>query len=151
LILPSGLRARAPDASIISSFRTTGRAAVANRLAGEATVNPNVLLAAAAAFVLAGCASTPPASQAATDEAAQADAIELSGEEKAMSTEEKVAAYNRQAQSEKDQLVCRREHQVGSNFRKTVCYTRQEMEEMRRAAQDEMAKRGRQTPAPGSN
>lgn len=114
-------------------------------------MNPNVLLAAAAAFVLAGCASTPPASQAATEEAAEADAIELSAEEKAMTTEEKVAAYNSQAQSEKDELVCRREHQIGSNFRKTVCYTRQEMDEMRRAAQDQLHKRGRQTPAPGSN
>jgi hypothetical protein len=115
-------------------------------------LNLTTLLAAAAALVLAGCASAPSAPQTATAAAdAQPAATELTAEEKAMTTEEKVAAYNRQAQKEKDELVCRREHQVGSNFRKTVCYTRQEMEEMRRAAQDELSKRGRQAPAPGSN
>ena len=115
-------------------------------------MNPTTLLAAAAALVLAGCASARSAPETATAAAdAQPAATELTAEEKAMTTEEKVAAYNRQAQKEKDELVCRREHQVGSNFRKTVCYTRQEMEEMRRAAQDELSKRGRQTPAPGSN
>ena len=61
-----------------------------------------------------------------------------------MTTEQKVAVYNEQ-QEEKDQLVCRRERPVGSRMIKTVCYTRAEIEEMSRDAQDQMG------PAKGYN
>jgi hypothetical protein len=60
----------------------------------------------------------------------------LTEEEKAaMTTEEKVALYNEQ-QEEDDQLVCRRERPVGTRMTRTVCRTRAEIEEERRAAQD---------------
>ena len=100
-------------------------------------MKPNPLLAVAAGLLLAGCASQPadPTSvEAAMAEEERAAALEQ------MTTEEKVAIYNEAVEEEKDQLVCRKERKVGSHFPKTVCYTRQEIEQMRRAAQDELGK-----------
>lgn len=88
------------------------------------------------AFILsvtAGCSSMP-TSQTTQD---LQTAPQFTEEEKeAMSTDEKVAVYNESMSQERDELVCRREHVVGSHFKKTVCKTRAEMEAERRSAQD---------------
>lgn len=101
-------------------------------------MNPNPLHALVAALLLAGCASQPvdpvAAEAAAVAEAERAAALAQ------MTTEEKVAIYNAAVEEEKDQLVCRKERKVGTHFPKTVCYTHQEIEEMRRAAQTELGK-----------
>jgi hypothetical protein len=100
-------------------------------------VNPNLLHAVAAALLLAGCASQP--ADPTTVDAAMAEEERAAALEQ-MTTEEKVAIYNEGVEEEKDQLVCRKERKVGTHFPKTVCYTQQEIEEMRRAAQSELGK-----------
>ena len=93
-----------------------------------------VLAAASLAALLAGCASVEPSSATRNAEAGP----EFTAEEKAaMTTEEKVAVYNEQ-QDEADQLVCRRERPVGSRMLTTVCYTRAEIEQQQRDAQDQL-------------
>jgi hypothetical protein len=57
-------------------------------------------------------------------------------EKAAMSTEEKVAAYNDSMSDEKDELVCRREKPTGSHMSKTVCYTREQIDMQRKEAQE---------------
>jgi hypothetical protein len=96
---------------------------------GGSAMNPNPFLAIVAVLLLAGCASQP-ADPAAAQVAALAQ----------MTTEEKVALYNAAVEEEKDQLVCRKERKVGTHFPKTVCYTHEEIEIMRRAAQAELGK-----------
>lgn len=95
-------------------------------------MSPNPFLATVAVLLLAGCASQPTDPAAAEAERAAALAQ--------MTTEEKVALYNAAAEEEKDQLVCRKERKVGTHFPKTVCYTQEEIEVMRRAAQTELGK-----------
>jgi negative regulator of sigma E activity len=92
------------------------------------------LAAVTMAAVLVGCSSVgePTARQNEQDGPAFTEA-----EKAEMTTEQKVAVYNEQ-QEEKDQLVCRRERPVGSRMIKTVCYTRAEIEEMSRDAQDQV-------------
>jgi hypothetical protein len=85
---------------------------------------------------LAACAATACAASGTTQPDSVAD--KTAG----MTAEEKIALYNEAADTEGDQLVCRREHKVGTNFKRTVCFTRTELEEMRRAAQDELQQRG---------
>jgi hypothetical protein len=93
------------------------------------------LMSACILAVTAGCSSMP-ASQTTRD---LQSAPQFSEEEKAaMTTEEKVAVYNESMSQERDELVCRREHVVGSHFKKTVCRTRAEIEAERRSAQDAM-------------
>ena len=83
--------------------------------------------------LMAGCSSMP-TSQTTKD---LESAPQFTEEEKAaMTTEEKVAVYNESMNEDGDELVCRREHVVGSHFKKTVCKTRAEMEAERRSAQD---------------
>lgn len=59
-------------------------------------------------------------------------------EVEAMSTEEKIAVYNANAEGQDDELVCRRERAVGTHFRRTRCYTRAELREMEEAAQQSL-------------
>lgn len=91
-----------------------------------------VLIAATASMAaLSGCASHKSADE---DQAAQRS--QYTEEEKAaMTHEEKVAAYNSEAE-DKEQLVCRRERAVGTHFQRTRCYTRKELEEAQQAARD---------------
>ena len=79
-----------------------------------------------------GCSSMP-TSQTTQD---LQDAPQFSEEEKAaMTTDEKVAVYNESMSEESNEIVCRRQHVVGSHFKKTVCRTRAEIEAERKAAQ----------------
>lgn len=65
----------------------------------------------------------------------------------AMSTEEKILLYNDNVeQSEK--LVCRSERVVGSHFRRTRCFTRAELEQMRKDAQEVMEAQPGRTGSP---
>ena len=67
-------------------------------------------------------------------------------EKAAMSSEEKVAAYNESMSDEKDELVCRREKPTGSHMSKTVCYTREQIEAQRNAAQEALHDAGAALP-----
>jgi len=88
-----------------------------------------------AATILSGCSSVP-TSQATRDLAVAP--VYTQEEKDAMTQEEKVAAYNESMSKDLDKVVCRREEVVGSHFKKTVCKTRAEIENERRAAQDAM-------------
>jgi hypothetical protein len=55
----------------------------------------------------------------------------------AMSTEEKILFYNENIE-EAEKLVCRNERAVGTHFRRTRCFTRAEIEQMRKDAQEIM-------------
>jgi predicted kinase len=80
----------------------------------------------------AGCSSMP-TSQTTQD---LQTAPQFTEEEKeAMTTDEKAAVYNESMSRERDEIVCRRQHVVGSHFKKTVCRTRAEIEAEREAAQ----------------
>ena len=94
----------------------------------------HLLAAVAIGLFLAGCSSVGPTTARQNEELGPTF---TEAEKEEMTTEQKVAVYNEQ-QEEKDQLVCRRERPVGSRMIKTVCYTRAEIEEMSRTAQDEM-------------
>ena len=104
-----------------------------------------ILLAVMTLALLSACASMPE-STATTD--ARDGALYSEEEKAAMSSEEKVAAYN-EAQEEKNQVVCRRERPVGSRMTKTVCRTRAQIEEERRAAQDALSQDRGYTQGPG--
>ena len=85
---------------------------------------------------IAGCGSLP-ASRTTQD---LENAPQYTQEEKdAMTEAQKVAVYNESMTEDRDKLVCRREHVVGSHFKQTVCKTQAELELERRAAQDAMA------------
>lgn len=53
-----------------------------------------------------------------------------------MTQEEKVAIYNDSMSQDRDKIVCRRQDVVGTHFKKTVCKSRGEIEEERKAAQE---------------
>lgn len=89
---------------------------------------------AATALVLAACASKPADPAQTEAEAARAEALAQ------MTLEEKVELYNAGVENEMDKLVCRKERPLGSHFPRTRCYTKQEIEEMRRAAQDQLGR-----------
>jgi hypothetical protein len=105
------------------------------------------ILLAAATLALLGACSSMPESTATTD--ARAGALYSEEEKAAMTSDEKVAAYN-EAQEEQNQVVCRRERPVGSRISKTVCRTRAQIEEERRAAQDALSEDRGYTQGPGN-
>ena len=107
------------------------------------TTMPMTALLACALFALSACTTVESTSARQDEQKGPA----FTEEEKAqMTTDEKVALYNEQ-QEEDNQVVCRRERPVGSRMVKTVCRTRAQIEEERRAAQDAMgpAKGGSQS------
>ncbi|GBF30365.1 hypothetical protein MnTg04_00306 [bacterium MnTg04] len=92
------------------------------------------LLVALAAVAITGCASGASPDPAPV-KTAQAAPTFTQDEIDQMSTEEKVAIYNRQ-EEEKNQIVCRKIQVTGSHRKRTVCRTveliRLEQEEARR-------------------
>ncbi len=99
-------------------------------------MNTNPILAVFALAMAAGCSSMP-TSQTTKD--LDVAPVYSQEEKDAMTEEEKVALYNASMSEERNKLVCRREEVVGTHFKKTVCKTRAEIENERRAAQEAMA------------
>lgn len=96
-------------------------------------------IAGCALALVVGCSSMP-TSQTTKDLDV---APQYTQEEKdAMTEEEKVALYNESMSVDKNELVCRREHVVGSHFKKTVCKTREEIAAERESAQEAMRRGG---------
>ena len=86
-----------------------------------------------AATILFGCSNVP-TSQATRD--LDVAPVYTQEEKNAMTQEEKVVAYNESMSQDRDKLICRRQEVVGTHFKKTVCKTRGEIEEERKAAQE---------------
>lgn len=98
----------------------------------------------AAFFTLSGCAYVGPSPDAKAKERYETYGPKFTEEQKAqLSDEEKVNIYNNEVR-EKDRLVCRKERVTGSHFLRTRCFTREEMQQARTAA--EMALRDAQRP-----
>jgi hypothetical protein len=98
-----------------------------------------IFLAACAMALTAGCSSMP-TSQTTKD---LQDAPKYTQEEKdAMTEEEKVALYNESMTEDRNEVVCRRQHVVGSHFKKTVCKTRAEMAQEQESAQEALRRGG---------
>jgi hypothetical protein len=108
--------------------------------------NAKILLAATTLALLSACASMP---ESTATKDARDGALYSEEEKAAMSPEEKVAAYN-ESQEEQNQVVCRRERPVGSRMTKTVCRTRAQIEQERRAAQDALSSDRGYTQGPGN-
>jgi hypothetical protein len=53
-------------------------------------------------------------------------------------------------QAPEEELICRREAAVGSHFRERRCYTRAQLEEMRRQSGEFIEEQGRQQVPPGA-
>ena len=105
-----------------------------------------ILLAATTLALLSACSSMP---ESTATKDARDGALYSEEEKAAMSTKEKVAAYN-EAQDEANQVVCRRERPVGSRMTKTVCRTRAQIEEERRSAQQALSEDRGYTQGPGN-
>jgi len=105
------------------------------------------LVIACALVLITGCASMPTSLTTKDLE----NAPTFTQEEKdAMTEEQKVAVYNESMTEDSNKLICRREHVVGSHFKKTVCKTQAEIELERQSAQDAMMQgRGYGCPAGG--
>ena len=98
-----------------------------------------IFLVACVVALTAGCSSMP-ASQTTKD---LQDAPTYTQEEKdAMTEEEKVALYNESMSDDQNEIVCRRQHVVGSHFKKNVCKTRAEMALEQESAQEALRRRG---------
>lgn len=96
-------------------------------------------LAACAMTLVAGCSSMP-TSQTTKD--LQAAPTYTQEEKDAMTEEEKVALYNESMSEDQNEIVCRRQHVVGSHFKKTVCKTRAEMALEQASAQEALRRGG---------
>lgn len=103
------------------------------------------------AFIsLSGCAYVGPSPDAKAKEQYETYGPKFTDEEKAqLSPEEKVAVYNNEVR-EKDRLVCRRERPTGSHLQRTRCFTREEMEQARMAAET-ILREGREVAVPGGD
>ena len=98
----------------------------------------------AAALAVCGCSQMGPSKDAVAKERYQAYGPRFSQEEiDAMSLDQKLAIYNYNV-PENQQLICRNELPLGTHFKAIRCWTREEFELQRRAAEDFMraAKRG---------
>jgi hypothetical protein len=103
-----------------------------------------LLILAAAAVALSGCAYMKPSSDARAMQRYEDYAPKFTDEEKAnMSVDEKLAIYNANI-AIKHQLVCRRETLTGSHFKVHRCFTREELDAQQAAAESFMrqARRG---------
>lgn len=99
----------------------------------------------AACAIVTGCAYVEPSEDARAQQRYETYAPKFTDEEKAsLSDEEKLAIYNKEVRK-KDRLVCRREQTTGSHFRRTRCFTQQELAEARRAAEDGLRQSRKQT------
>ena len=58
------------------------------------------------------------------------------------------AAATQKAPAPEDKLICKREKVLGSNMRKRVCYRKKDVEERRRADNEEVRRYRTQTPRP---
>lgn len=101
-------------------------------------------VAACGLMVLGGCSTIGPTPEAREKQQYEEFGPKFTDEEKAaMSTEQKLAVYNLNMER-KDKLVCRGERPTGTRFKVTRCFTRQEMDDIRRTSQEWMreARRG---------
>lgn len=57
-------------------------------------------------------------------------------------------AATQKAPASEDKLICKREKVLGSNMRKRVCYRKKDVEERRRADNEEVRRYRTQTPQP---
>jgi hypothetical protein len=95
---------------------------------------------------IAACASTgPETASTASGETAQAEETAVSEGGVESTDAEQMAAANEEPE---DEMVCRREKRVGSNFTRKVCYPRSALEG--RAAQDQEALRQMRSLSPSS-
>ena len=103
-----------------------------------------LLILAAAAVALSGCAYVKPSADARAMDHYEEYAPKFTDEEKSnMSVDEKLAIYNAHI-AIKHQLVCRRETLTGSHFKVHRCFTREELNAQQEAAEAFMrqARRG---------
>lgn len=85
-----------------------------------------------------GCAYIKPSKDAQAKQRYETYGPKFTDEQKAsMSTEEKVAVYNNEVRK-KDRVVCSRQRTTGSHFRQTTCYTREEIDDAKMAADEFM-------------